>query len=117
MYARLHDRMTKSQLKQARHQLGLTQAVMAKEMGIITRKLERWEAGHSPISDEGATLIKLLLEHERLAADAGRYRRLKKLASLGIGQNGVDWDLYFDGPAPDCLADLDGWLDGIGEVK
>ena len=54
--------MTKEQLKQARHQLGLTQAAMAKAMGIGTRKLERWEGGHSPISPEGARLVELLVE-------------------------------------------------------
>lgn len=54
--------MTPSQLKQARHQLGLTQAAMAKVMGIGTRKWERWEGGHSPISAEGATLLGLLVE-------------------------------------------------------
>ena len=54
--------MTKEQLKQARHQLGLTQAAMAKAMGIGTRKWERWEGGHSPISPEGARLIEMLLE-------------------------------------------------------
>ena len=55
--------MTTSQLKQARHQLGLTQAAMAKAMGIGTRKWERWEGGHSPISPEGARLVELLLKH------------------------------------------------------
>ena len=54
--------MTKEQLKQARQQLGLTQAAMAAKMGIIQRKWERWEGGHSPISDEGATLLRLLVE-------------------------------------------------------
>ena len=54
--------MTKEQLKQARHQLGLTQAAMAKAMGIGTRKLERWEGGHSPISPEGARLVEMLVE-------------------------------------------------------
>lgn len=54
--------MTSSQLKQARQQLGLTQAAMAEKMGIIQRKWERWEGGHSPISDEGATLLRLLVE-------------------------------------------------------
>lgn len=54
--------MTSSQLKQARHQLGLTQAAMAKAMGIGTRKWERWEGGHSPISPEGARLVELLVE-------------------------------------------------------
>ena len=55
--------MTPSQLKQARQQLGLTQAAMAKAMGIGTRKLERWEGGHSPISPEGARLVEMILKH------------------------------------------------------
>lgn len=54
--------MTSSQLKQARHQLGLTQAAMANAMGIGTRKWERWEGGHSPISPEGARLVEMLVE-------------------------------------------------------
>ena len=55
--------MTPIQLKQARHQLGLTQAAMSKAMGIGTRKLERWEGGHSPISPEGARLVEMLLKY------------------------------------------------------
>lgn len=55
--------MTHSQLKQARQQLGLTQAAMAKAMGIGTRKWERWEGGHSPISPEGARLVEMLLKY------------------------------------------------------
>lgn len=54
--------MTPSQLKQARQSLGLTQAAMAAKMGIILRKWERWEGGHSPISPEGATLVELLVQ-------------------------------------------------------
>ena len=54
--------MTKEQLKQARQQLGLTQAAMAAKMGIIQRKWERWEGGHSPISPEGARLVEMLVE-------------------------------------------------------
>lgn len=55
--------MTPNQLKQARHRLGLTQAAMAKAMGIGTRKWERWEGGHSPISPEGERLVEMLLKH------------------------------------------------------
>lgn len=55
--------MTAQQLKQARHQLGLTQAAMAKAMGIGTRKWERWEGGHSPISPEGARLVEMILNY------------------------------------------------------
>ena len=54
--------MTPEQLKQARQQLGLTQAAMAKAMGIGTRKWERWEGGHSPISPEGARLVEMMLK-------------------------------------------------------
>jgi DNA-binding transcriptional regulator YiaG len=54
--------MTPSQLKQARITLGLTQAAMAKAMGIGTRKWERWEGGHSPISPEGARLVEMLVD-------------------------------------------------------
>jgi len=55
--------MTPTQLKQARQQLGLTQAAMAKAMGIGARKWERWEGGHSPISPEGARLVEMILKH------------------------------------------------------
>ena len=54
--------MTREQIKQARQSLDLTQAAMAAKMGIILRKWERWEGGHSPISAEGATLLRLLVE-------------------------------------------------------
>ena len=58
--------MTPDQIKQARQQLGLTQAAMAKAMGIGARKWERWEGGHSPISPEGARLVEMLLKHGAL---------------------------------------------------
>lgn len=54
--------MTPAKIKQARQSLGLTQAAMAAKMGIIQRKWERWEGGHSPISAEGATLLRLLVD-------------------------------------------------------
>ena len=55
--------MTSEQLKQARQQLRLTQAEMANAMGIGTRKFERWEGGHSPISPEGARLVEMILKY------------------------------------------------------
>lgn len=54
--------MSPAKIKQARQSLGLTQAAMAAKMGIIQRKWERWEGGHSPISAEGATLLRLLVD-------------------------------------------------------
>ena len=54
--------MTPEQIKQARQSLDLAQAAMAAKMGIILRKWERWEGGHSPISPEGERLVELLVE-------------------------------------------------------
>ena len=54
--------MAPEEIKQARQEMGLTQAAMAKAMGIGTRKWERWEGGHSPISPEGARLVELLVQ-------------------------------------------------------
>lgn len=54
--------MRPEKIKQARKSLGLTQAAMAAVMGIGTRKWERWEGGHSPISPEGARLVEVLIQ-------------------------------------------------------
>lgn len=59
--------MTPNEIKQARKEMGMTQAKLATFMGIGTRKIERWEAGHNPISSEGATLLRMLLEQHRQA--------------------------------------------------
>ena len=53
--------MTQAQLKQARHQLGLTQQGLADRLGIKLAKLRNWEQGRNAISDEGATAIKWLI--------------------------------------------------------
>ena len=53
--------MTPIQLKQARHQLGLTQQGLADKLGIKLAKLRNWEQGRNAISDEGATAIKWLV--------------------------------------------------------
>ena len=55
--------MSPSEVLQARQSLGLTQAAMAAKMGIILRKWERWEGGHSPISPEGARLVEMILKY------------------------------------------------------
>lgn len=53
--------MTQEQLKQARHQLGLTQQGLADKLGVKLAKIRNWEQGRNAISDEGATAIKWLL--------------------------------------------------------
>lgn len=57
--------MIKGEIKQARAEMGLTQAKMASLLGISVRKWQRWECGTSPISSEGETLLKLLVEQHR----------------------------------------------------
>ena len=53
--------MEANQLKQARHQLGLTQQGLADKLGVKLAKIRNWEQGRNAISDEGATAIKWLI--------------------------------------------------------
>jgi DNA-binding transcriptional regulator YiaG len=53
--------MTLEQIKQARHQLGLTQQGMADKLGVKLAKIRNWEQGRNAVSDEGATAIKWLI--------------------------------------------------------
>jgi len=53
--------MTSEEIKQARHQLGLTQQGMADKLGVKLAKIRNWEQGRNAISDEGATAIKWLI--------------------------------------------------------
>lgn len=46
--------------------------------------------------------LKLLTERLISAEkDAARYRWIKENSQFGVGRCGVDWELYFEGPAPD----------------
>lgn len=55
--------MTSSEIKQARQSLGLTRAEFAERLGLRNpQKVAKWEQGVYQISDEGAALIRLLLE-------------------------------------------------------
>lgn len=56
-----------NEVKQARSEMGLTQAKMAALMGISARKYCRWEYGTSPVSAEGRKLLEMLLEQHRQA--------------------------------------------------
>lgn len=53
--------MTPIQLKQARHQLGLTQQGFADKLGIKLAKLRNWEQGRNSVSDEAVTAIRWLV--------------------------------------------------------
>ena len=53
--------MTRDQLKQARHSLGLTQQGLADKLGIKLAKLRNWEQGRNAVSDEAVTAIRWLV--------------------------------------------------------
>ena len=56
--------------------------------------------------------LKLLAERLISAEkDAARYRWIKANGQLGVGRCGVDWELYFEGPAPDNSAKVERHID------
>ena len=59
-------------------------------------------------------LITLLRQAEK---DAARYRWIKANGQLGVGRCGVDWELYFEGPAPDNSAMIERHIDEAMQCK
>ena len=56
--------------------------------------------------------LKLLAERLISAEkDAARYQWIKENGQLGVGRCGVDWELYFEGPAPDNSAKVERHID------
>ena len=49
--------------------------------------------------------------------DAARYRWIKDNSQLGVGRCGVDWELYFEGPAPDNSAMIELHIDEAMQCK
>ena len=62
--------------------------------------------------------LKLLVERLISAEkDAARYRWIKANGQLGVGRCGVDWELYFEGPAPDNSAMIERHIDEAMQCK
>ena len=62
--------------------------------------------------------LKLLVERLISAEkDAARYRWIKENGQLGVGRCGVDWELYFEGPAPDNSAKVERHIDEAMQCK
>ena len=62
--------------------------------------------------------LKLLVERLISAEkDAARYRWIKANGQLGVGRCGVDWELYFEGPAPDNSAMIELHIDEAMQCK
>ena len=49
--------------------------------------------------------------------DAARYRWIKENSQFGVGRCGVDWELYFEGPAPDNSAMIERHIDEAMQCK
>ena len=64
--------------------------------------------------DEAFELITRLRQAEK---DAARYRWIKENSQFGVGRCGVDWELYFDGPAPDNSAMIERHIDEAMQCK
>ena len=64
-------------------------------------------------SETGA-ILSMLRQAEK---DAARYRWIKDNSQLGVGRCGVDWELYFDGPAPDNSAMIERHIDEAMQCK
>ena len=68
-------------------------------------------AGHDMAEIKCASLRKLMDALKQAEKDAARYRWMMQNAKLGIGRNGMDWDLQVDGPAPDSISEVGEWID------
>lgn len=61
--------------------------------------------------------IELLTILRQAEKDAARYRWIKENSQFGVGRCGVDWELYFEGPAPDNSAMIERHIDEAMQCK
>jgi len=57
--------MTSAELKRMRKRLGLTQAALAKQLGVKTNTVARWEQGARGIAEPMARFIQLLVKAQK----------------------------------------------------
>ena len=62
-------------------------------------------------------MIELIASLRKAEKDAARYRWIKENSQLGVGRCGVDWELYFEGPAPDNSAMIERHIDEAMQCK
>lgn len=61
--------------------------------------------------------IELLTHLRQAEKDAARYRWIKENSQFGVGRCGVDWELYFEGPAPDNSEMIERHIDEAMQCK
>ena len=62
-------------------------------------------------------MIELITRLRQAEKDAARYRWIKENSQFGVGRCGVDWELYFEGPAPDNSAMIELHIDEAMQCK
>lgn len=81
----------------------------------ISREMKELKCSEMYIGvDDMSELITRLRQAEK---DAARYRWIKANSQLGVGRCGVDWELYFEGPAPDNSAMIELHIDEAMQCK
>ena len=82
--------------------------------------LKKWcndgmESMSTPIRYE--QLLGLMNKLAAAEKDAARYRWIKENSQFGVGRCGVDWELYFEGPAPDNSEMIERHIDEAMQCK
>ena len=62
-------------------------------------------------------MIELITRLRQSEKDAARYRWIKENSKFGVGRCGIDWELYFEGPAPDNSAMIELHIDEAMQCK
>ena len=62
-------------------------------------------------------LLELITRLRQAEKDAARYRWIKENSQFGVGRCGIDWELYFEGPAPDNSAMIELHIDEAMQCK
>ncbi|AFC22640.1 hypothetical protein [Aeromonas phage 51] len=63
---------------------------------------------------ETGAILSMVRQAEK---DAARYRWIKENSKFGVGRCGIDWELYFEGPAPDNSAMIELHIDEAMQCK
>lgn len=67
--------MTRLEVRQTRKRLGLTQAELARELGVTASSVARWEQGVIGIRESAARLLQLLAKQSPSRPRKGQRRR------------------------------------------
>lgn len=75
--------------------------------------------GNHPVIEcaSAESIMDLITRLRQAEKDAARYRWIKDNSQLGVGRCGVDWELYFEGPAPDNSEMIERHIDEAMQCK